>query len=431
MITLPHMPYSPAATSRRGPGRRDARTARLSLPRRGGYLLRASLPLLLLCVALVLPHPAAARMAHDLPTAPPTVATPTPTATPTAGTPTPTPTPAGSGTAGSGDACAELFGARICIPTPTSIMTDLATNVAHFWGDTFAGVTAPFAAILTYSPDLTANGSLSGIRQMQTTLAGLCAALLLFFLTLGTLAAYLSAMGRGTFHELLAPVGRGIVVTGIIAGYTPLMSTAFTLINTLADAINHIPIGASESGFALLGNALGTITDMASPVVVIKAFVVLAALLVSVLAVIVRCTALGFLDLLYIVGPLCLATYLSPQFSFIARWWWRSFFALAMYPVAYALVLKVIANVIISTGGVTQIFDQSDNFVSSLASLGLLLMIYRVPALVASCVGAGSSVFGGAASALTDAGIAAGVSLATRGLGNKVVGGTTAAARTP
>ena len=58
-------------------------------------------------------------------------------------------------------------------------------------------------------------------------------------------------------------------------------------------------------------------------------------------------------------------------------------------------------------------------------------MIYRVPALVASCVGAGSSVFGGAASALTDAGIAAGVSLATRGLGNKVVGGTTAAARTP
>ncbi len=325
--------------------------------------------------------------------------------------------------------CVSILGATLCIPTPSSIMYGLANNITHFWGNVFSVVTAPFNAALTYSPDLTQQPSLSGIRQMQQQLSTAAGGLLVFFLTIGVLAGYLTAIGRGQFQALLAPVGRAIFVTGVVAGYSDIMSKGFGIVGAFAAGINGISVGASETGFDALGHAFGTITDLFTIIGVVKGFVVFAGVLVSILAVIIRYTALGFLDLLYTIGPICLVTYVSPQFSFIARWWWRTFLGLALYPVAYALVLKVIANVLIVTtdvgGAVTGVsaFDQTNGMVAALGSLGLVLMIYRVPALVGSLVGGGASVFGSASSAITDAGIAAGVSLATRGVGDRLFRG--------
>ncbi len=85
-----------------------------------------------------------------------------------------------------------------------------------------------------------------------------------------------------------------------------------------------------------------------------------------------------------------------------------------MTPIGYALVLKVISNLLASD---SSFFGSGGNDVQA---LGLVLMIYRVPAMVGSAVGAGSAVFGSAASAVTDAGIAAGISFATRGAGDKM-----------
>jgi hypothetical protein len=315
--------------------------------------------------------------------------------------------------------CVAILGAQLCIPTPTSIVYGLANNVTHFWGHAFTLVTAGFSAALTSSPDMTQQASFSGIASMQQQLATASGGLLVFFLTIGVLAGYLTAIGRGHFQPLLAPIGRAIFVTGFIAGYSTIMSTGFTLINLLTQGINSVSVGSTQTGFVALGQAFGTIADLTSPIAVIKGFVILAGLLLSILAVIIRYTALGFLDLLYTIGPLCLVTYVSPQFSFLARWWWRTTFGLALYPVGYALVLKIIANVLTGTSafGVG-----SDSLVSALGALGLVLMIYRVPALVGSAVGAGASVFGAAASAATDAGIAAGIALATRGVGDRVLG---------
>jgi len=312
--------------------------------------------------------------------------------------------------------CVDLFGNQLCIPTPSSIMYGLTNNIAHFWGEAFTTVTAPFAAQLTASPDITntSDKKLSGIRQMQQALSQACGALLLFFMTIGVLAAWLSLFGRSGFAELLAPIGRAMLVTGIIAGYQPLMGTAFGLLNKLGAAINGLDVGAKTDTFTALGQSLGTIHDFYSPEAVIKGAVIFTALLVCILAVIIRATALGFLDLLYVIGPLCLVTWLSPQFEFLARWWWKTFFGLALYPIGYALVLKVISNLLASD---SSFFGSGGNDVQA---LGLVLMIYRVPAMVGSAVGAGSAVFGSAASAVTDAGIAAGISFATRGAGDKM-----------
>jgi len=153
--------------------------------------------------------------------------------------------------------------------------------------------------------------------------------------------------------------------------------------------------------------------------------VVIVGIILSAIAVVIRYTALGYLDLLYIIGPVCLVTYISPQFSFVARWWWRTTLGLSLYPVAYALVLKIIANVLTITTDVNGLvtgraFDQASGPASALAALGLVLMIYRVPGMVGSLAGAGAGFFGSAASAVTDAGIAAAVSLATRAASNKI-----------
>jgi len=312
--------------------------------------------------------------------------------------------------------CADIFNNRLCIPTPSSIMYGLSNNIAHFWGGAFSTVTAPFAAQLTTSPDITNTNDkkFNGIQKMQQDLSQVCGALLLFFLTIGVLAAWLSLFGRSGFAELLAPIGRAMLVTGLIAGYQPLMATAFGLLGKLGAAINGLDVGAKHDTFTALGQSLGTIHDFYSPEAVIKGVVIFTALLVCILAVIIRATALGFLDLLFVIGPLCLVTWLSPQFEFLARWWWKTFFGLALYPIGYALVLKVISNLLASDSA---FFGSGGN---DLQALGLVLMIYRVPAMVGSAVGAGSAVFGSAASAVTDAGIAAGISFATRGAGDKI-----------
>lgn len=316
--------------------------------------------------------------------------------------------------------CVDILGAHFCIPTPSSIMYGLANNATDFWGNVFTLATAGFNAALTSSPDITQQSDFSGLKSMQQQLSTAAGGLLVFFLTIGALAGYLTAIGRGHFHPLLAPIGRAIFVTGFIAGYDTFMSSAFGIVGALADGINNVSVGASETGFDALGHAFGTITDLLSVEAVLKAGIIVVGMIISLLAVMIRYLALGYLDLLYTIGPLCLVTYVSPQFSFIARWWWRTALGLALYPAAYALVLKIIANVLTISNNGFNVFDQGNNIVGDLAALGLVLMIYRVPAMVGSLVGAGASVFGSAASAVTDAGIAAGISLATRGVGNKI-----------
>lgn len=321
--------------------------------------------------------------------------------------------------------CFDLFGAHVCIPTPSSILYGIAQLIEHAWGNLFTVVTAPFQQALTYAPDLASQSQFSSLQMVQQDLSKAAGPLLVFFLTIGVLAGYLTAIGRGQFQALLAPIGRAIFVTGVIAGYEDIMSLGFKMVAGLTSAVNAIHVGQADTGFDALGKAFGTITDLVSIPGLLKMVVIIVGVILSGIAVVIRYTALGYLDLLYIIGPLCLVTYVSPQFSFIARWWWRTTLGLSLYPVAYALVLKIIANVLTVTTDVNGVvtghaFDQASGTASALAALGLVLMIYRVPGMVGSLAGAGAGFFGSAASAVTDAGIATAISLATRGIGSKI-----------
>ncbi len=312
-------------------------------------------------------------------------------------------------------ACVDVFGARLCIPTPSSIMYGLANNLSHFWGNAFTAATAPFTGMLTSNPSIGDDAKLSGVRQMQDHLSGVAAVLLVFFLTIGALAAYMTVIGHGNFAPLLAPVGRAMFVTGFVAGYVELFKTAFKLIGGVTDVINTIPTGANDDTFTALGKSLGTIQDLLSPQAVINMAIILFAVVICILAVVIKSTAMGYLYLLYVAGPLMLVTWVSPQFSFIARWWWKTVLGLALLPVAYALVLKLISNLL---AGDMTIFGSSGS--ATLPTLGLILVIYRVPGMVSSVIGAGTGFFGSAASAATDAGISFAISMASRGVGDKI-----------
>jgi len=125
-------------------------------------------------------------------------------------------------------ACVDIFNTRLCIPTPSSLMYGLANNLSHFWGNAFTAATAPFTGMLTSNPSIGDDAKLSGVRQMQDHLSGVAAVLLVFFLTIGALAAYMTVIGHGTFAPLLAPVGRAMFVTGFVAGYVDLFKKATT-----------------------------------------------------------------------------------------------------------------------------------------------------------------------------------------------------------
>jgi len=136
--------------------------------------------------------------------------------------------------------CVDALGAHLCIPTPSSIVWGLTQMIAHFWGNVFTLATAGFNPALTSSPDLTKQHSFTDIHMMQTELSKGAGGLLVFFLTIGVLAGYLTAIGRAQFQPLLAPIGRAIFVTGFVAGYDTIMGTAFGAIKDFADGINGL-----------------------------------------------------------------------------------------------------------------------------------------------------------------------------------------------
>lgn len=356
--------------------------------------------------------------------------TPLPTSTPyptNTVVPTATPHPQGPGpggtycTGGFLNTCLDLggfFGA--IFGAIGQLLNNAAVSVfgsiEHIFGDAFDTLTAPFTQALTYTPDITKESSWAGLRNFQTTLQELAGVLFVGFLTIGVFGAYLSSIGVGDFAQITSPVRRAALVTGFIAGYQGLMSSGFSVLNGVTGFITSASLTNGETAWQALQGALLTVNNLMSLTGIIDLIVVVLGLILTLLCVVIRMMGLGLLAALYVVGPLALVTWLSPQFDFIARWWVKTFITLALWPLGYALGLKVI-QILLASGGPLSEFS---GLASALGALGLLFGLYRVPAIVGSMVGAGGTLLGATASAVADAGIAAGVSLATRGIASKI-----------
>jgi len=281
------------------------------------------------------------------------------------------------------------------------LVVTIFSPIEHMFSDQFSALVRPFQDNLTKTPNIPAQDSWAGFRNFQTALQVLAGTLFFGFIVVGMFARYLEQLGVGDFAKLTSPLRRAVVVTGLIAGYPHLMEFGFTALNTAADTINHIPLDAHESAWEAVRGAIFAVHDALSFQGVLDVIVMIVAFVFVLLSVVVRDFGLGVLGGLYIVGPLCLATFVSPYFDFIAKWWAKTFIALALWPIGYAVGLKLIALMFAGGGPMSEL----GGFSAALGALGLVLMLYKMPALVGSTVGASGALVGAVASSVADTGL--------------------------
>jgi len=285
----------------------------------------------------------------------------------------------------------------------------------HAFSDSFTRLVAPFQKDLTYTPDIPHEASWGGLRNLQTSLQELAATLFFGFLLVGVFARYLEQLGHGDFAQLTSPLRRGVVVTGLIAGYPTVMTWGLTVVNSAASVINGIPLDAHETAWEAVRGAMFTLGNAFSFQGVLDVLVMLVAYALVILSVVVRDFGLGTLGALYIVGPLCLACFVSPYLEVIARAWVKMVMSLSLWPIGYSVVLKVIALMFAGGGPLSEF----GGFSAALGALGLVLLLYKTPAVVGSFVGSTGAVLGAVASSVTDAGLGSAVGAARSFLGSK------------
>ncbi len=199
------------------------------------------------------------------------------------------------------------------------LLVGLFSPIEHVFSDGFSGMVAPFQHDLTYTPDIPGAVSWGGIRDLVTSLRELAATLFFGFLIFGVFARYLEQLGHGDFAQLTSPVRRGVIVTGVIAGYPTIMGWGFGMVNGAAGVINGIPLDAHESAWEAIRGTIYSLSTVFSFQGFLDAVVMLVAFVLVLLSVVVRDFGLAMLGALYLVGPLCMACYVSPYLEMIAR----------------------------------------------------------------------------------------------------------------
>ena len=112
---------------------------------------------------------------------------------------------------------------------------------------------------------------------------------------------------------------------------------------------------------------------------------------------VMRLTGLFVLACLYVVAPVCLVTWISPEFKGIARWWFASFVTYSLWGIAYALVLKVDVILLTTNGGPPDDGTAAGKAViAALMGLAGLVALWRVPRIMDSLLGGLSSSSAGA-----------------------------------
>ncbi len=313
--------------------------------------------------------------------------------------------------------CPDLGGLAVAVfgaigGALNGLVVGLFSPIEHNVSDEWTAMVAPFAHDLTYHPNIADPHVLQwdGLRRFQSALQQLAGVLFFGFLIVGVFARYLEQLGVGDFTQLTSPLRRGVVVTGLILGYPQLMSFGFVALNVATDTINSFPVAQGESAWTAIRGAILAVHTALSFTGILDVLVMIVGWIIVVLSVVVRMFGEGILGGLYIVGPLALALFVSPYFDTIAKSWARLFISIALWPVGYAVALKLIA-LMFAAGGPMSEFG---GFSAALGALGLTLLLYKMPAVVGGLVGGAGATIGAVASSVTDVGIGTAVGAAKK-----------------
>jgi hypothetical protein len=283
--------------------------------------------------------------------------------------------------------------------------------IANLFGGAWDAITSPFEAALINTPNFAGDPTWIAFQQFVSVFQTLWATTFVAMFVFGMFARYLEAIGAGSFQGILGHLGRATMLTAFLALYNPIMANwVFPAENGLASAIANVNINGTGGGLTPIGQAFQTAGSLVTLSGLLNLLILVLALVVGVLCVVVRDMGLGVLAGLYALGPLALVTWLSPQLDFIARWCVRTMISVLLWPVGYALALKVGSALINASGWA----NSSAGLLGSLGALGCLVLLYRVPAIIGSM--AGSDSVSSAVTMLMDRGAAAVSTAASRAL---------------
>jgi len=271
--------------------------------------------------------------------------------------------------------------------------------------------TPNIAQIAANSPDLgSLYATMLGIAQ---SLAGLFIALTLF-------RYFLVSIGQGGGIGAHAGLYRAIIGMGLLKLSPDLINIWFSGLTALTGAIvpqdfsvfpltwldynATQPLYYLSQGASYYSQGAPYIANMGSWWVSAFLVVLLLLFLILVFAIFIRMSGLFSLVALFVAAPLCIVTWILPEFSGIARWWWASFITYSLWGVGYAVVLLTTAAIlgagafgaVFGYGGLSLSPDQVDFFQMLIAIAGLLTMA-RVPELLEGMLGGLSVAAGGAA----------------------------------
>jgi hypothetical protein len=219
---------------------------------------------------------------------------------------------------------------------------------------------------------------------------------------LAAIRYFLTSLGGDSAYEAIGAMRRGIVGAILLQALDPLLHGWFTLINAIAQAIDNAPQGSDIGTFAAqvlgLNSLIVGAAGLIAPEVLTAAILLAVVFLLLITAItVVRLTGLFVLTCLYVVAPVCLVTWISPDFKGIARWWFASFVTYSLWGIAYALVLKVDVILLTSSGGPPNDGTAAGKAViAALMGLAGLVALWRVPRIMDSLLGGLSSSSAGA-----------------------------------
>jgi len=285
------------------------------------------------------------------------------------------------------------FGSPICIDTLGAITSLFVGGVQAIGGGVKWGldkvttaIAAPFIAVLTGTPDFSDRGSWHELGTFFDNMQDLAYGLYGVLSLIGLCKFGLAHVGRANVVEAVDVLWRavlGLVAVTILpdvlhlwfVGLGDLTSSVLSYTGgTDAGALARISIDTKTAG-TIFGSAAGAV--WASLLMVIFGIIfTVVGLVILLLTALTKLVGLFLLATLYGISPLMVACWVLPEAAGFTRGWASSFINVSLWGVGYAVVLKMIT--------IMEFGLHMDGFLQPLLGLAGLLVLYRVPKIIAS-----------------------------------------------
>jgi len=324
-----------------------------------------------------------------------TTATTTATATvvpsPTA---SPNPGKGGVGTGEPGSCPRGQFGIPFPINGPLCIdvfafIDTFFIGFAQLLTDALDHFLEPVVAVLTYTPDFTDRAVWGPLAQFGENMRLLGEALFAVLVVWRLVVSAAQNLLRSPLAIAIDVLGRLVVVAAYLGLLDYLFHLYFTFLN---DLVAYIDAGAVRPFARQLVRLVtqANVTNVTSQLFLF-ALLGLGFIGVTVIIALTRLGGLFILGGLYVVAPLCIATFMGPGVNRVGRWWLQNFVSYSAWPVAYAVLIKIIGIFLFTLPREPGFAGQVVAPLMGFAGLGALLAVPRLMRDILGGFDAGSS----------------------------------------